>query len=218
MLEVSVRHTAGSFELSVDFQSAGSPTIVVGPSGAGKSMTLRCITGIVRPREGRIVLEGRVLFDGKAGVDVPPQLRRVGYVPQEYALFPHLTVEGNVGFGLRADKHERRERVEDLLSKMDLAGQRRLRPHQLSGGQRQRVAIARALAVEPDLLLLDEPFTALDRALHDELRRQVAVLAATTDVSVLIVTHDPEDAAFLRGTVVEMAGGHVVRTAPDAHL
>lgn len=213
MLEVRAQHRAGSFDLDVEFESAGSPTIIVGPSGAGKTMTLRCVAGIIRPHEGRIVLDGRVLFDTSAGVDMPPQLRRVGYVPQEYALFPHLTVEQNVGFGVRVAAEERRERIEGLLAEMDLREQQGLRPHQLSGGQRQRVAIARALAVGPDILLLDEPFAALDRALHDEQRRQVVTLAATTDVSVVIVTHDPEDASFFGGTVVEIESGRVV--GPD---
>lgn len=212
MLEVTVRNRAGSFELDVVFQSSGSPTVIVGPSGAGKTMTLRCVAGIVRPHEGRIALDGRTLFDSGAGIDVPPQLRRVGYVPQEYALFPHLTVEANAGFGLRLSHAEKRERVDAILAKTGLLGQRHLKPHQLSGGQRQRVAIARALAIEPGILLLDEPFAALDRALHDELRRQVAELAATAETAVLIVTHDMDDAAFLGGTIVEMDGGRVTAT------
>jgi molybdate transport system ATP-binding protein len=166
----------------------------MGPSGSGKSQTVRAIAGAMQPDWGRIVLDDVVLFDSAKGVDLQPQRRRVGYVPQSYGLFPHLDVFSNVAFGL-ADRRSAgaRTRVRDLIDLVGLAGLERRRPHELSGGQQQRVALARALILEPHILLLDEPFAALDtpvrRALRDELRK----IRAELGFQALLVTHDPDD-------------------------
>jgi molybdate transport system ATP-binding protein len=184
--------------------------VIIGPSGAGKSATLRAITGVLQPDSGRVVVDDRTLFDSEGGVDVAPQLRRVGYVPQEYALFPHLSAEANIGFGLRGVRsEERRVRVRELLALTGLEEQRKLKPRQLSGGQRQRVALARALAVRPDVLLLDEPFAALDAPTRASLLEDVRDLIARTGVGSIFVTHDRNEALRLGETVAVMMDGRI---------
>src|SRR5215217_3533717 len=169
-LDVSIDRQLEGFTLDVTFSTAAQMTALVGPSGSGKTLTLRTIAGILAPDAGRIVLDGEPLFDSERDIDLPPQARRVSYVPQQYALFPHLTVEDNVGFGLRGvNTAERRRRIGELLELVELSGLERRRPHQLSGGQQQRVALARALIVRPRLLLLDEPFSALDASIRQPL-------------------------------------------------
>jgi molybdate transport system ATP-binding protein len=183
---------------------------LVGPSGSGKTLTLRAVAGVFSPEAGRIVLDGEPLFDSERGIDLPPQARRVGYVPQQYALFPHLDVQDNIGFGLRgASTAERRRRVGELLDLVGLAGLERRRPHQLSGGQQQRVALARALIVQPRILLLDEAFSALDSTIREPLRASLLELQQALGFRALLVTHDPADAAiagqrfqFERGQIV----------------
>src|SRR4051812_16468512 len=156
MLEVRIVKRLPGFTLDAAFAAAEPIVALLGPSGSGKSLTLRSIAGALRPDDGRIVLDGEPLFDAATGLDLPPQVRRVGYVPQHYALFPHLDVVGNVGFGL-PDRHrpEGRRRIAELLELVGLAGLERRRPRELSGGQQQRVALARALILRPRILLLD---------------------------------------------------------------
>ena len=163
-LTARIQKRYGDFLLDVDFTAEdGAALALLGASGCGKSATLKCIAGIDRPDRGRIALDGRVLFDSAAGVNLPPQQRRVGFLFQSYALFPHMTVERNVAVCLgRMDKRRRRERTAELLALLHLEDQAGLYPRQLSGGQQQRAALARILAAEPGVLLLDEPFSALD--------------------------------------------------------
>jgi molybdate transport system ATP-binding protein len=196
-LEASIYRQLDGFTLDVAFSTAAEMTALIGPSGSGKTLTLRTIAGIFAPDAGRIVLDGEPLYDSEHDLDLPPQARRVGYVPQQYALFPHLTVEDNVGFGLRSvTTAERRRRIGDLLELVELTGLERRRPHQLSGGQQQRVALARALIVRPRLLLLDEPFSALDASIRQPLRDGLLELQRTLGFRALLVTHDPADAAI----------------------
>src|SRR6476661_9831168 len=163
MLEVRACKRLDGFVLEVDFVARAPITALVGPSGSGKTLTLRSIAGALRPDEGRVALDGEMLFDAERGINLPPQARHVGYVPQQYALFPHLDVAGNVGFGLReANGPEGRRRLAEMLERVELSGLERRRPSELSGGQQQRVALARALILQPRILLLDEPFAALD--------------------------------------------------------
>lgn len=187
---------------------------VLGRSGCGKTTLLRAIAGFVRPTAGVIRLEGRTVANG--GVWVPPERRNVGLVPQEGALFPHLDVAGNVGFGLarrtRPERQLRRERVAQLLDFVGLPDCQRMRPHELSGGMQQRVALARALARSPRIVLLDEPFSALDAQLRRELRMQVRQLLLSTGAAVMIVTHDEEEAATMADVVYELADGRIVLT------
>jgi molybdate transport system ATP-binding protein len=212
MLDVRVQRQFPGFRLDVAFTAGNERVVLFGPSGAGKSLTLQCVAGIVRPDAGRIVAGGRVLYDSAAGVRLPPQRRNVGYVPQRYALFPHLTVEENIAYGLRGSpREERRRRVAELVALMGLEGLERRRPAQLSGGQQQRVALARALAREPDTLLLDEPFGALDVGIRSELREALVSLQERRSLTAVVVTHDLADAFLLGQRIVVIDHGRVLQ-------
>lgn len=177
---------------------------LLGPSGCGKTTTLRLIAGLERPDAGRVHIQGRLVAG--PGAYVPPDQRRVGLVFQDYALFPHLTVARNVAYGLprRADKASR---VAEMLALVGLAGVEARLPHQLSGGQQQRVALARALAPQPDLLLLDEPFSNLDSSLRSRVREDVRRIIKATGVAAILVTHDQDEALSMADRVAVMLGG-----------
>jgi len=210
MLEVGISLGLPGFELDVSFAGGDEMVVLLGPSGAGKSLTLRSVAGIVSPDSGRIVVNGRTVYDSSTGIFVPPQKRRVGYVPQDYGLFPHLSVEANIAFGLRGlSRSERRERVGEMVSLMGLRGLEKRHPRQLSGGQKQRVALARALALGPDILLLDEPFAALDPAIHAELQDELVTLQRQIGMTIVLVTHDRAEALRLGDRVAVMIGGHI---------
>jgi molybdate transport system ATP-binding protein len=214
MLELRVLKRFEDFTLDVELAAGAPLTALLGPSGSGKTLTLRAIAGALRPDAGRLVLDGEALFDAERGIDLPPQARRVGYVPQQYALFPHLDVVGNVGFGLPArGGPEARARIAELLHLVDLTGLERHKPRQLSGGQQQRVALARALILRPRLLLLDEPFAALDATIRAEVRRGLLDLQRRLGFRALLVTHDPEDAA-LAGQTFTFKDGRIVMGTP----
>nr|WP_326175425.1 ATP-binding cassette domain-containing protein [uncultured Oscillibacter sp.] len=191
-LTARIEKRFGAFHLAVDLMAeTGQPLALLGASGCGKSVTLKCIAGIERPDRGRIELDGRVLFDSEAGIDLPPQRRRVGFLFQSYALFPHMTVERNVAVCLgRMDKRRRRERTAELLALLHLEDQAGLYPRQLSGGQRQRVALARILAAEPWVLLLDEPFSALDSFLKWQLEQELREVLERFPGPAVWVSHD----------------------------
>jgi molybdopterin-binding protein len=219
LLEMALRCRLSEFTLDAELVCARGPLVIIGPSGAGKSAALRAIAGVLRPDGGRIVVNGRVLLDMERGVDVSPQSRLVGYVPQDYALFTHLSVEGNIGFGLRALGHEeRRRRVAEMLALTGLTEQRALRPKQLSGGQRQRAALARALAVRPEVLLLDEPFAALDAPARALLLEEVRSLIARTETATVFVTHDRNEALRLGDTIAVMMGGRIRQVGSPAEV
>ena len=195
----------------------GSFTAVLGASGSGKTTLLRCVAGFERPAAGTIEVAGRVV-DGP-GRHVVPEKRRLGYVPQEGALFPHLTVAGNVGFGLRA-RAGRAARVAELLELVGLVGYDRRYPHELSGGQQQRVALARALALDPALVLLDEPFSSLDAALRLSVRSDIARVLRESGSTVVLVTHDQQEAMSLADHVAVLRAGCIaqVGTPRDLYL
>lgn len=189
-LTARIQKHYGDFLLDVDLTAERSLALL-GASGCGKSATLKCIAGIDRPDRGRIELDGRVLFDSQAGIDLPPQERRVGLLFQSCALFPHMTVERNIAVCLgRLDKRKRRERTAELLALLRLEGQAALYPRQLSGGQRQRAALARILAAEPRALLLDEPFSALDSFLRWQLEQELREVLDRFPGPVIWVSHD----------------------------
>ena len=169
-LEVNITKKLDGFTLRAEFTAGSTATALLGASGCGKSMTLRCIAGIVKPDAGRIVLDGRVLFDSEQHIDLPPQQRGVGLLFQNYALFPNMTVEQNILCGLKAEKDKavRRERCAEMLRAMRLEALAKRYPAQLSGGQQQRTALARILVGRPRILMLDEPFSALDSYLREE--------------------------------------------------
>ena len=188
-LSVSIRKRLGDFSLDVQFQAADAPLALFGASGCGKSVTLKCIAGILRPDEGRITLDGRVLFDSDARIDLPPQQRHVGYLFQQYALFPNMTVRQNIAAAVR--RRDRREAlVQELLHRFRLEDKASLRPRQLSGGQQQRTALARILASEPSAILLDEPFSALDSYLRSQLEVELAEFLSDFRGPLLWVSHD----------------------------
>ena len=190
-------------------------TVLFGPSGVGKSTVLRCIAGLDRPDIGRIEFDGTVWHDSEEQISVPARQRRIGLVPQEYALFPHLTVAENIGFGLfRADDAARDKRVAELLDQLALMGFEKRRPAELSGGQRQRVALARALAPEPRLLLLDEPLSALDMPTRLRLRRELRRWIKATGIPAIVVTHDRQEATSLGDELVVMYQGRTVQQGP----
>jgi molybdate transport system ATP-binding protein len=218
-LDVRLLKRLPGFTLDVQWSAAGGVVVLFGPSGAGKTLTLQCLAGLLRPDAGRIVVDGRVFFDAEAGVDLRPQARRLGYVFQGYALFPHLTVADNVGFGLRdRPAAERRRRVGEVLERLGLAGLERRRPAELSGGERQRVALGRALAIDPALLLLDEPLSALDAPLRAALRDDLAVTLREWGIPAVVVTHDFAEAYRLGDRLVVYDAGRVIQSAPRAEL
>ncbi len=214
MLELEIAHTWPGFDLELNLTVRSELMVLFGRSGAGKSLTLRAVAGLFRPSSGRIVLNGRVVFDSRSGVNLPPQARRVGYVPQGYALFPHLTVFENVAYGLRGRAEEIRRRVMEWLDQVGLADLAERRPHQLSGGQQQRVALARALAIQPDVLLLDEPLSALDAPTRSELQRLIQRLQRQLGIPVLFVTHSLAEAAFLADRIAVLEKGRLLQVGP----
>jgi iron(III) transport system ATP-binding protein len=193
----------------------GSLTAILGPSGCGKTTLLRVVAGFERPDGGRVRLGDRQVA-GTGTSFVPPERRRVGLVPQESALFPHLDVAGNVGFGL--SRRHRPDRVAELLELVGLPGYERRRPYELSGGEQARVALARALAPQPEVVLLDEPFAALDASLRAEIREDVREVLRATEATSILVTHDQEEALSVADHVAVMRRGRVVQVAPPVEL
>ncbi|MBI4300059.1 MAG: ABC transporter ATP-binding protein [Chloroflexi bacterium] len=219
MLEVDIRKDYPAFTLSARFTGEQGILVLFGPSGAGKSLTLRCIAGIARPDSGRIAIDGLDVFDSARGLDTPPQRRRVGYVPQNYALFPHLTVERNVAYGLiGVPGGEARRRVGEMLALMRLEGLEGRYPAELSGGQQQRVALARALVIQPKLLLLDEPFSALDYATRQELWLELKRIQHEFQITTVHVTHSLEEAFVLSDCVGIVYEGEVRQFGPPEEM
>jgi molybdate ABC transporter permease protein len=218
-LEVDLERTLGNFTLRTALVAGNGAVGLLGPSGSGKSMTLRMIAGVSTPDSGRIVLNGRVLFDSAAARNVPAASRRIGVVFQDYALFPHLTVAENVGFGLaRMAKDERRAHISKQLEAMGIAELAHRYPRQISGGQRQRVAIARCMAMEPDALLLDEPFAALDPHLRRRTEEQLRATLAGFSGPVVFVTHDMEEAFRFCSELQVLDRGRVIASGPKHKL
>ena len=207
-LFVDIEKKLGNFLLDVSFKADRDVLALLGASGCGKSMTLKCIAGIERPDSGRIVLDGRVLFDSDKRIDLPPQKRRVGYLFQQYALFPNMTVEQNVACGVR-DKSDRPARVAEMIKMMHLEGTEKKKPAQLSGGQQQRVALARILVNDPEVLLLDEPFSALDAHLRFSLEQQVREVIESFGRTVLLVSHDRDEAFRIASHIAVMRDGRI---------
>jgi molybdate transport system ATP-binding protein len=216
-VNVQKRLLSGSrrFDLDLRFASDAKRLVLFGPSGAGKSLSLKALAGLLRPDSGHVRLAGDTLFEASARIDRPPQARRLAYLFQDYALFPHLTVRQNVGFGVtpgwrNPSRDVRHPDVEHWLQNFELDGLADQSVDRLSGGQRQRVALARALVPQPRALLLDEPFAALDRALRTRLRDELLALQARLALPVLLITHDEDDLAAFGGQVLRIQHGHLL--------
>lgn len=213
-IEKKLTGSGRNFNLGVSFSSDREAVVIFGPSGSGKTVTLHSVAGLMTPDRGRIVVEGRVLFDSAKGINVPARERGVGYVFQDYALFPDLTVRKNVAFGLDTRwplslSSSARSTVDGLLEAMELRDLADELPRDLSGGQRQRVALARALARKPKLLLLDEPFSALDPLSKLRMRSEFVTMRERFSIPFIVITHDPEDVAALAETLVHFDAGRV---------
>lgn len=212
-LRLDLDHGLRSFRLELALEIGTETVALVGPSGAGKSSALRAVAGLLRPDRGMVSFGADIWLDRERGIDLPPERRRVGLVFQEYALFPHLDVRGNVGFGARD-----RSAVPDLLERLRIADLARASPGTLSGGERQRVALARALARAPDVLLLDEPLSALDAHTRRAVRAELHELLAGLGMPTLLVTHDFEDAATLADRVGVLVEGRILQLGRPQEL
>ncbi|CAN5414262.1 ATP-binding cassette domain-containing protein [soil metagenome] len=221
-IELSLSDRARRFTLAARFATDAPFAALYGPSGAGKTLTLQAIGGLLTPARGHIRIDGRTLFDSAARIDLPARERRVGYLFQDYALFPHLSVAENVAFGLRSWIRRRlsaveTERVRSLLDRFELSTMADSRPSTLSGGQRQRVALARALACEPRVLLLDEPFAALNPMLRHALRADLADVRRQWGIPALMITHDVDDLLELADIAFVYEHGQVIRELDLRH-
>jgi molybdate transport system ATP-binding protein len=221
-LDAAVRLTLGPLDLDMEFAiEEGEVVALLGPNGAGKTSLLRAVAGLVPLKSGHVRLDGQILEDTGSGQYVPTERRPIGFVFQDYLLFPHLSVLDNVAFGLRSRGTSRREAADKALKWLDRVGLNiyaRAKPAELSGGQRQRVALARALAPDPRLLLLDEPLAALDVTTRAEVRRDLKHHLATFQGIRLVVTHDPLEAVALADRLIVMENGHLVQTGTPAEV
>lgn len=238
MIDLSVQTTLkgkqGAFSLDISLKSSASRLVFFGPSGSGKTLTLQMLAGLVTPRSGHIIIDDTVFFDSSQGINLPARTRRIGYVFQDYALFPHMTVRQNLAFALhQKEKHfpvigsaframvpaklseEQKESIDLILELLEITHLADRRPSQISGGQKQRVALARALLISPRLLLLDEPFAALDPLLRIRMRKEIDKILQNCGVPLVMITHDPEDVDAFADDLAVYANGHILAMEHD---
>jgi molybdate transport system ATP-binding protein len=210
---------SAGFHLEIDFEAAAAVTVLYGPSGSGKTLTLDSIAGFVVPDAGRIMLDDRILFDAGSGVNIPPQRRACGYVFQNHALFPHMTLRENLAFAAHGlARLERHRRIAEQLERFKLAEVAGRFPHELSGGQKQRASIARAIIAEPRMILLDEPGRGMDASLRADLHDLVRELRDSLRIPILLVTHDPEECFALADRVLIYDAGRIIHRGTPAEL
>ncbi|MFQ6960008.1 MAG: sulfate/molybdate ABC transporter ATP-binding protein, partial [Clostridium sp.] len=209
-VEMKFKKKLGTFMLDMHLESNSRRIGILGASGCGKSMTLKSIAGIVTPDEGRIAIDQKEVFDSENKVNWKPQKRNVGYLFQNYALFPTMTVKDNISAGLKGTKAEKADRVEEMLQKFQLNGLGDRLPGELSGGQQQRVALARIMAYEPDMILLDEPFSALDVFLKDRLQQEMLEILADYEGTVILVSHSRDEIYRFSEELLIMDDGRIV--------
>jgi ABC-type sulfate/molybdate transport systems ATPase subunit len=207
---VDIKKKLSGFTLNINLSSEHEIIGILGASGSGKSMLLKCIAGLIKPDEGKIIINGKVFFDSEQNINIAIQERKVGFLFQNYALFPHLTIKENIGFGLQGlTKDEQNKRVFGLMERYHLVGMEKRYPSQISGGQQQRVALARAMAVEPEILLLDEPFSALDDYLRDSMMKEMLKSLKDFKGTTLYVTHNRDEAYLLCRKIAVIKKGQV---------
>ena len=217
-ISVDIKKKLGDFSLEISFDSDAKRIGILGPSGCGKSMTLKSIAGIERPDSGRILIDDRTLFDQEQRVNLKPQKRRVGYMFQNYALFPTMTVEQNISAGLGISDDDRKARVADMIERFHLQGLEKHLPGQLSGGQQQRVALARIMAYRPDIILLDEPFSALDEHLKERLQHEMMAMLESYEGQVILVSHSRDEIYRFSEELIIMQEGNVLAKGKTAQL
>jgi molybdate transport system ATP-binding protein len=213
MLAAELKGRVGTTDVSIQLDPLKT-LLVIGPNGAGKSSMMRMLLGVLRPQAGRVLLNGRCLFDSSSGICVPPERRRIGFMPQSYALFPQMTALDNVAFGLEClglNRTQRRARAGELLEELGVSALAERLPAQLSGGEAQRIALARALAPRPEALLLDEPMAALDLTTRAQVRSFLCPYLAACALPTIVISHDPEDAVLLGHSIAVIEGGSVVQ-------
>ncbi len=218
-LELSLKRSFPGFSLDCTFTVPKGLTVLFGYSGSGKSLTLNLISGLLSPDEGTITLGGKRLYDSRQGVSLPPGERRIGYLFQEHNLFPHMTCEENILFGAkRVGLSKGRRSLPPLLERFRIEKLAHAYPHEISGGQKKRVALAMALIGEPDLLLLDEPFSALDNPLRHRMRSCLTGIMSHLEIPVLLVTHDIVEALLIAENMVVLSHGRVAQEGSPRHL
>ena len=213
MLSVDITKNLPDFSLSLRFSIERDILVLFGPSGCGKTTTLRSIAGLLQPDGGRIVNDGEVFFDAADKIFIPPRQRRIGYMFQDFALFPHMTVYRNIWYGVRDHDQEARQMYEKLTNLLKIGHLAERSPGQLSGGEKQRVALARALMAQPKILLLDEPLSSLDTETRWEVRNELREMQRIWNIPFILVTHDPDEARFLGDQVLYMQKGRQVGLA-----
>ena len=213
MLSVDITKNLPDFSLSIRFSIERDILVLFGPSGCGKTTTLRSIAGLLQPDGGRIVNDGEVFFDAAGKIFIPPRQRRIGYMFQDFALFPHMSVYRNIWYGVRDHDQEARQMYEKLTSLLKIGHLAERSPGQLSGGEKQRVALARALMAQPKILLLDEPLSSLDTETRLEVRNELREMQRIWNIPFILVTHDPDEASFLGDQVLYMQKGRQVGLA-----
>ncbi len=213
MLSVDITKNLPDFSLSIRFSIERDILVLFGPSGCGKTTTLRSIAGLLQPDGGRIVNDGEVFFDAAGKIFIPPRQRRIGYMFQDFALFPHMSVYRNIWYGVRDHDREARQMYEKLTSLLKIGHLAERSPGQLSGGEKQRVALARALMAQPKILLLDEPLSSLDTETRLEVRNELREMQRIWNIPFILVTHDPDEARFLGDQVLYMQKGRQVGLA-----
>jgi molybdate transport system ATP-binding protein len=218
-LSLKLRKQVNGFKLDVEWAMENELAVLFGFSGAGKSMTLQLLAGLIQPDEGWIYSGNRTLFDSRSGVNLAPQDRSIGYVFQNLALFPHMTVKGNILYGAGdLKKEEREEQIKEMITAFHLVGLESRYPSEISGGQQQRVALARALIRRPDLILLDEPFSALDNPLRLEMQKFLKEVRLEFNIPVLLVTHDLPEAFSLADKIIVYSHGRIAQIGPPKDI